>query len=42
MDDARTGKTYGAGLTLAQGMKTAKAKHTAAKRNPKRIAQELQ
>ena len=35
MDDARTGKTYGAGVALAAAKKTAKEKHTAAARNPK-------
>lgn len=41
MDDARTGKTYGTGVALAQATKIAKAKHTAAERNPKGIAPEL-
>jgi hypothetical protein len=40
MDDARTGKTYGAGVALAQATKTAKAKHTATERNPKGTAPE--
>ena len=40
MEDARTGKTYGAGVALAQATKTAKAKHTAATRNPKGTAPE--
>ena len=41
MDDQRTGKTYRAGVALAQATKTAKAKHTAAERNPKGTAPEL-
>ena len=40
MDDHKTGKTYGAGVALAQATKTAKTKHTAAARNPKGTAPE--
>ena len=41
MEDARTGKTYGAGVALAQVTKIAKAKYTAVKRNPKGTAPEM-
>ena len=40
MDDQRTGKTYGAGVALAQATKAAKTKYTAAKRNPTGTAPE--
>ena len=40
MEDQRTGKTYCAGVALAQATKTAKAKHTATERNPKGTAPE--
>ena len=42
MEDARTGKTYGAGVALAQATKQAKDKLTAAARNPKGTPKELQ
>ena len=41
MDDARTGKTYGAGVALATAKKQANAKLTAAARNPKGTPKEL-
>jgi len=34
MNDAKTGKTYGAGVAVKAAKKTAKDKHTAAERNP--------
>ena len=41
MEDARTGKTYGAGVALAAAKKTATAKLTAAGRNPEGTPKEL-
>ena len=41
MEDARTGKTYGAGVALAQATKQAKDKLTSAARNPKGTPKEL-
>ena len=38
MDNAKTGKTYGASVALATDKRKSKAKHTAAKRNPKGTA----
>ena len=40
MEDARTGKTYGADVALTQATKIAKAKHIATKQNPKGTAPE--
>ena len=42
MDDAKTGKTYGAGVALATAKKQAKEKLTAAIRNPKGTPKHLQ
>ena len=41
MDDARTGKTYGAGVALAAATKSATAKLTASMRNPEGTPKEL-
>ena len=41
MEDARTGKTYGAGVALATATKQANTKHTAAARNPPGTPKEL-